>query len=106
MTTARLFDVNTGQDMRTWKVGKGEWAAFSLSPDGRTVAAGDDTGLIRLWDADTGRELARWQGHESAVTAMAFHPDGKALVTGGRDGTLKLWDLPYVRKELAALGLD
>jgi WD40 repeat protein len=44
--------------------------------------------------------------HEAGVTALAFHPDGNTLVSGSKDGTLKPWNLPYIRKELAALGLD
>src|SRR5438309_1703663 len=31
--------------------------AVAHSPDGRTIAAGDDSGTIRMWDAKTGKEL-------------------------------------------------
>ena len=103
---ARLFETDTGRLISTWKVTKGTWGSFALSPDGRQVASGDEDGTLRLWDADTGRELAHWRAHEAAVTALAYHPDGTTLVSGGGDGTVKLWDLPFIRKELAALGLD
>jgi WD40 repeat protein len=101
-----LFDVETGGALRTWTVATGTWAAEALSPDGQSVGSGDEDGTLHLWDATTGRERARWRAQEAAVTALAFSPDGRVLVSGGRDGTLRLWDLPYIRKELAALGLD
>jgi WD40 repeat protein len=78
----------------------------SLGPNGRHFASGDDDGTLRLWDADTGRELAHWQAHKAGLTALAFHPDGSTLISGASDGTLKVWNLPYIRKELAVLGLD
>ncbi len=102
----RLFEVETGKQLSKWKVTKGTWGSFAVSPDGRQAASGDEDGTLRLWDADTGRELAHWRAHEAAVTALAFHPDGTTLVSGGGDGTVKLWNLPFIRKELAALGLD
>jgi WD40 repeat protein len=104
---ALLLEVATGRTVATWPVGKGIWRSMALSRDGRLVASGDNDGTLHLWDAGTGRELAHWQAHSAAgITALAFHPDGHTLISGAADGTLKLWDLPYIRKELAALGLD
>jgi WD40 repeat protein len=104
---ALLFEVATGRTVATWPVTKGGWRSIALSPDGRLVASGDDDGTLHLRDPGTGRELAHWQAHSAAgITALAFHPDGQTLISGASDGTLKLWDLPYIRKELAALGLD
>jgi len=104
--TARLFDVETGRVVQTWKAGNEDWQAFSQNQDGALVASGGEDKMIHLWDAATGREVARWQGHNSGVTALLFSRDGQILYSGSSDGTLKLWNLPAIRKELAALGLD
>jgi WD40 repeat protein len=79
---------------------------FAPAPKEHWAAKGTVEGTIRLWDLATGRELVHWQGHEVEVTALAFDPDGEVLISGSREGTVKLWNLPYIRKELAALGLD
>jgi WD40 repeat protein len=70
------------------------------------VATGGEDGLIHLRDLTTGKELARWKAHDSAVTALTFSPDGKLLVSGADDGAVRVWDLPWIRGELAKLGLD
>ncbi len=104
--TARLLDVETGRQVKTWNAGKGDWQAFSLNRDGTLVASGGEDRMIHLWDVATGREVARWQGHDGSVTALLFSRDGQTLYSGSSDGTLKLWNLPAIRKELAGLGLD
>jgi WD40 repeat protein len=104
--TARLFEVDAGRVVHTWKAGKDAWQAFALNTDGTLVASGGEDKMIHLWEASTGRELARWQGHDGAVSALLFSRDDKTLYSGGQDGTLKIWSLPFIRAELKALSLD
>ena len=79
---------------------------LAISPDGHTLATGDEDRQIRLWDIPSGRELTHWPAHDAAVVALAFSPDGATLASGARDATMKLWNLPFIRRELKKLGLD
>ncbi|MFD6891517.1 WD40 repeat domain-containing protein [Streptomyces sp. NPDC059957] len=67
--------------------------AVAFSPDGRTLAMGDDQGAARLWDlsdlAPVGPALL---GHEAAVGVLAFSPDGRVLVTAADDESVRPWN--------------
>jgi WD40 repeat protein/beta-lactamase regulating signal transducer with metallopeptidase domain len=65
---------------------------FALSPDGKRVATGSESGAVVLLDAATGEVVHTLKGHEDAVTALAFSRDGKLLASGGPDTVIKLWD--------------
>jgi RNA polymerase sigma factor (sigma-70 family) len=56
-------------------------AAFS--PDGQTLATGDNKKFISLWDVATGKEKAVARGHTVWLYAVAFSPDGKTLASAG-----------------------
>jgi serine/threonine protein kinase/WD40 repeat protein len=101
-----IREVDTSRVLARVSAGTNAMNGFALSPDGRTLATGGDDRMIRLWEIPTGRELANWEAHESSVGSLVFSPGGNALASGSREGTLKLWDLQFVRRELAALGLD
>jgi WD40 repeat protein len=101
-----VIDVASGAIQRTWDDPTATARALSLSRDGSLLASAGEDRLIRLWSTSTGKEQARWRPSSSGVTALAFDPDGQVLASGSEDGTVKLWDLPYIRKELAAIGLD
>jgi WD40 repeat protein/DNA-binding SARP family transcriptional activator len=58
--------------------------ALDLSPDGRTLAAGDSRGNVVCFDAASGRRIAAPYRALRAISAVRFSPDGKlvAVVEG------------------------
>jgi eukaryotic-like serine/threonine-protein kinase len=101
-----VSDVETDLIRTFWQGHEGKVLSLAVTLDGALLASGGEDRTIRLWKVSTGRALACWEAHDARVTALAFSPDGKTLVSGAANGTLKVWGLPYIRKELAALGLD
>src|SRR5260221_9722502 len=92
--TLRLWDADTGKQLRIFEGHTDGVIGAALSPDGTRVLSGGADKTVRLWDADTGKELRKMTGHPEAVYSVAFGPEGKAISGGGpKDGTMRLWDL-------------
>jgi WD40 repeat protein len=91
-TSITLWEVATGKAQSTLKGQKGKVWSLTFSPDGKTLASGDDEGTIKLWDMTGGKELASFTGHAGKVLCLAISPDGKVLASGGQDKKIKLWD--------------
>jgi len=77
--------------------GTSTWVAFS--PDGRTLATGNDRGTVTLWDATDPNHLTR-RGRPLTVPggslwSVAFSPDGHTLAAAGHtdNGTINLWNV-------------
>jgi WD40 repeat protein len=65
--------------------------SMAFSPDGRTLAVGDESGSLGLWDTRTGRRTAVLGGVGTGYT-VAFSRDGATLAVGSKNGTVSLWD--------------
>ncbi len=89
----RLWNLATGQAIRTI-VGK-NLAVLSLAftPDGKSLAAGNSNGTVGLWNAGNGQLIRRLSGHTDGVWSVAFSRDGTTLVTGSWDKSVRLWDV-------------
>jgi WD40 repeat protein len=110
--TAYLWDVATGREVRTFEHPKPPAGPLSgrarkldlvlgltLAPDGKTLATGDNEGMLRLWELSTGKQRRQIPtgGAGSfgvfAVCALAYAPDGRTLASAGGDGTIRLWEV-------------
>jgi WD40 repeat protein/transcriptional regulator with XRE-family HTH domain len=67
--------------------------SVAVSPDGRYVAAGSNSGQVRVWREEGKVVHLTIRGHTDRVGAIAFSLDGQTLATASWDGTIRLWDL-------------
>lgn len=88
----QLWDLGTGVERRRLTGPTESLVCVAMTPDGRSVAAGDRNGKVYLWVLDPPGSAPRsFGGHLGAVTGLVFEPDG-ALLSVGMDGTLRRWD--------------
>jgi serine/threonine protein kinase/WD40 repeat protein len=80
----------------------------TFSPDGGLMATETFQGVVVLSEVATGREIARLEDpNQDRVQWSAFLPDSARLVTiSANKGDVHVWDLRYLRRQLAARGLD
>jgi WD40 repeat protein len=88
----KLWALPTRREMVTIVPSQAGHTDVALSPNGKTLATGSDSGTITLWNTATGRAFTTLQGHSESVWGLAFSPDGKLLAYAGRK-SFKLWDL-------------
>ncbi len=90
-TSVRLWDRDTGREMRRFSGHRQMVGAVACSPDGALIASGGADRTVRLWDPDSGVEVNHGEGHGGPVACVAFSPDGSLLASAGADGTICLW---------------
>jgi hypothetical protein len=97
--TVRLWNLETGQEVRCFRMKKGEPDAHgggvysvAFSPNGQqAVSGGMDT--LRLWDVASGKQLRRFDTPTNFVLSVAFSPDGKHIASvSSADSFVRIWD--------------
>ena len=101
-TTIKLWDMQTGQPLRTLTGHLDVVYCLAISPDGKVLISGSADKSIRLWDLQAGQRLGTIALHTDTVLSLALSPTGRMLASGSLHDPIKLWDLESNR-ELASL---
>jgi WD40 repeat protein len=106
----RLWDVDTGTELRKLLAHQAMVARVTFAPDGKTLATrGGLDGMLRLWDPETGTELHKisklskvnpWRFYREA--ALAFSHDSKTVAASDAKGIV-LFDVA-TGKQIKHLG--
>jgi WD40 repeat protein/serine/threonine protein kinase len=89
--TLRLWDLETGKELRRLSGHTDQVQCADFSPDGRRILSGGHDGMVRIWNAETGTEIRRFHAHTGIVWSAVFSPDGRRVLSAG-DLTVRLWD--------------
>jgi hypothetical protein len=87
--TIRLWDPDTGRELRVLTGHTAAVTAIAFSRDGRLLASAGIDRTVRLWDPMSGRLLQTLAG---SGFALALSPAGPVLAAGGSEGTINIWD--------------
>ena len=94
--TAILWDVGTGEKLRTFSDDHKKFQQMSVSDDGKRLALGmyGDSEFVLLFDVATGAKLQTFVGPDDYLAGLKLSGDGKRLLTAYRNvqNSPRLWD--------------
>jgi WD40 repeat protein len=76
-------------------------ACLAFTPDGATLAVGQQNGRISLWDPQTARMRGALDGHTDFVVALVFSQDGMTMASSAGDRTVRVWDVTERRERFS-----
>jgi WD40 repeat protein len=94
MVGARLFDLDTGAELKTLAEPGPTATSVAFSPDGSLLAVGGylDSN-VHVWDVRSGeRSELTPGGVKGSPVVLEFSPDGTTLACGSSQGGVQLWD--------------
>jgi len=98
-----VWDIANGQEVAAW-AGRSTVYGLAFLPDGRTLAATEDTN-VTLWDVDTHNFLLGLKAQKGHVFALDISRDGRLLAFAGTVHVVHLWDLE-AKKDAGQLRAD
>ncbi len=91
-STLKLWEAETGKEVRTFKGHSDRVKSGVFSPDGKYILSASWDNTLKLWEAETGKEVRTFKGHSNWVNSGVFSPDGQYILSASDDNTLKLWN--------------
>jgi WD40 repeat protein len=98
--TVRLYQAETGREIRKLTGDHGAASAVAFTPDGKRLFTAGGSGKLHMCDAASGNVSRDYVGHEGEVLTLALSADGKTLASSGADGTLRVWEVETGKESL------
>ena len=96
--TLKVWDVESGRELRTLHGHSAAVRGVAVSGDGRLAISASLDKTLKVWDVESGREHRTLHGHSAAVRGVAVSGDGRRAVSASEDKTLKVWDVESGRE--------
>jgi len=91
--TARIWEVESGNEVATLAGHGGTVSKCSFSRDGSFLVTASADRTLKIWETATWSERKTLVGHEDAVMSCAVSPDGSFIASAGLDGAVGVWDV-------------
>jgi WD40 repeat protein len=89
--TVTLWNMSTGEKVRTMNGNASYVHAVAFSPDGRWLVSATHDNAVQVWEVSTGKLVRTLAAHKGIVFSVAFSPNGRYFASAGDDYTIKLW---------------
>lgn len=86
-----LWDVGSGERLRTIEIHNGAIYDLAFSPDGKVLASASGDSTVKLWRVSDGERLDTLNQPQGEQYAVEFSPDGKFIFAAGADNRLRMW---------------
>jgi WD40 repeat protein/tetratricopeptide (TPR) repeat protein len=87
--TIRLWDIETGREVKTLSRAQGKLVDIAFSPDGSRIVSSSD--YLVVWDVQAARALTTPPNYDGSPS-VAFSPDGTRIASASDDGLVRVWD--------------
>jgi len=96
--SAKLWDLNTGREVRSFLGHEYSVTTIDFSKDGNTLMTGSSDGTVRFWDVNSGKEIASINPSNEIVSDVNFSPDMKHFVVSCLRYPVKVYETASRKK--------
>ena len=96
--SAKLWDLNTGREVRSFLGHEYSVTTLDFSSDGKTLLTGSSDGTVRFWDVSTGKETGSFNPNNEIVSDVTFSPDMKYFAVSCLRDPVKIFETASRKK--------
>ncbi|MFB2893410.1 trypsin-like peptidase domain-containing protein [Aerosakkonemataceae cyanobacterium BLCC-F50] len=91
----KLWNKNTGKELRTLAGHSSTIDALAISPDGQILASGSRDKTVKIWNLQNGQLLHTLTESPGSVVSLAISPNGQMIAAGSSvdNGVIRIWNL-------------